>query len=205
MQQWDRVPSDHHDAQFGPCSDTVCRPASDGARRYKYAKSASYCLYVADVAPRNLYSNRSVCSKDHCVWNTHLNGCQPRPAIAQTPLASAFGALTCVSLAQAACTGVSLCRWNILTALCQAIACSDIYDSTACTEQGCTYTSTINKCSSIDTLVPCSNFCTPALCDPTSHCSFSSDLKHMCSSRNFSILLFIFSIGRAWLSEPRHL
>ena len=177
MQQWDRVPSDHHDAQVGPCSDTVCRPTSDGARRCKYAKSASYCLYVADVAPRNLYSNRSVCSKDHCVWNTHLNGCRSRPAIAQTPLASAFGALTCASLAQAACTGVSLCRCNILTALCQATAYNDTYDSTACTEQGWPCTSTINKCSSIGTLVPCTNFYTPALCDPTSHCSFNSVLN----------------------------
>ena len=202
MQQWDRVPSDHHDAQFGPCSDTVCRPASDGARRYKYAKSASYYLYVADVAPRNLYSNRSVSSNDHCVWNTHLNGCRSRPAIAQTPLASTFGAITCASLAQAACTGVSLCRWNILTALCQATACSDIYDSTACTEQGCTYTATINKCSSIGTLVPCINFYTQALCDPTSHCSFNSDLN-TCVPRGISPSCSLFSALGA-LGCPSH-
>ena len=188
-----------------PCTAytvTVCRPASDCARRCKYDKSASYCFSVADVAPCNLYSNRSVCSYDHGLWSTPLNECQPRPAIAQTSLASAFEALTCTSLTQATCTGVSLCRWNILTALCLAIACSDIYDSTVCTEQGCTYTSTINKCSSIGTLVPCINFYTPALCDPTSHCSFNSDL-FTCVPRGISPSCSLFSALDA-LGRPSH-
>ena len=191
-----------------PCTsytDTVCRPASDCARCFtNYDKSASCCLSVDVVAPYKLYSNRSVGSYDHCVWNTSLNGCQPRPAIAQTPLASAFGAFTCASLPQAACSGVSLCRWNILTALYQAIAFSDIYGSTACTEQGACILRQSLKVATSALSCPASFLHTSTM-RPNESLFLLQRSKHKCSSRNFSIVPVIFSIGRACLSKPRHL